>query len=83
MSKIKLIENLIPSFYRQKTIDTGLFFHVYILSHILKIMSIKKAIELFQEIYLEDEECYPIGQALKNYARMKEKYLWKTLKNQK
>lgn len=83
MPKIKSLEKFIPSFYRQKTIDTGLFFHVYILAHVLKIMKIKEAIELFQEIYLKDEEYYPIDQALKNYARMRDKYLWRILTDRK
>lgn len=79
MPKIKNIEKIIPSFYRQKTLDVGLFFHVHILCHILKQMTIKEAVELFQETYGIDEEIYPINHALVDYARMKDKYLWRKI----
>jgi len=78
MPNLKKIERMIPSFYRQKTLDVMLFAHVYTLCFSGKFkMKIIEAVELFEEIYDIDPDTYPTKTALKNYARMKDKYLWR------
>ena len=82
MPKLKESEKIIPSFYRQKTLDIMLFATVYLLCYSGKFgkIKIKEAVELFQEIFEINEEDFPIDSALVQYALMKEKFLWRKLK---
>lgn len=80
MPKLRGFERNMPAFYRNKAIDFMMFAHVNAIMNNTN-MTIENAIYDFMDLYGLTMEEYPIDSAKVTYNKIKNNFLWASMRD--